>query len=39
MKLPFKNVALIGKHKSLDVAVPLLRLAAFLSARGLGVIV
>ena len=39
MKLPFKNVALIGKHKSPDVAVPLLSLATFLSARGFGVIV
>jgi NAD+ kinase len=39
MKFPFKNVALIGKHKSLEVAAPLLRLAAFLSGRGLNVVV
>jgi NAD+ kinase len=39
MKFPCKNVALIGKHKSPEVAAPLLRLAAFLSARGLQVAV
>ncbi len=39
MKFPFKTVAVIGKHKSLDVAAPLLRLAEFLSARGLQVVV
>ncbi len=39
MKFPFQNVALIGKHKSPEVAVPLLRLAAFLSSRGLNVVV
>jgi NAD+ kinase len=39
MKLPFKTVAVIGKHKSLEVAAPLLRLAQFLSARGLQVVV
>ena len=38
MKFPFKNVALIGKHKSLDVAEPLLRMANFLSGRGLNVL-
>jgi len=37
MKFPFKNVALIGKHKSPEVAAPLLRLAAFLSDMGLNV--
>jgi len=39
MKLSCKNVALIGKHKSPQVAVPLLRLAAFLADRGLNVVV
>ena len=39
MKLSFKNVALIGKHKSPQVAEPLLNLAAFLSSRGLHVVV
>jgi NAD+ kinase len=39
MKFSFKNVALIGKHKSLEVAKPLMRLADFLSARGLNVMV
>jgi NAD+ kinase len=39
MKFPFKNIALIGKLKSLEVAAPLFRLAEFLSARGLNVMV
>ena len=39
MKFPFQNVALIGKHKAPEIAEPLLRLAAFLSARGLTVVV
>ncbi|MFA6921214.1 MAG: NAD kinase [Gallionella sp.] len=39
MKFPFKNVALIGKHKSQDVAAPLLRLAEFLTGKGLSVVV
>ena len=39
MKFPFQNVALIGKYKAPEIAVPLLRLAAFLSARGLNVVV
>lgn len=39
MKFTCKNVALIGKHKSPEVAAPLLRLAEFLSARGLYVVV
>ena len=39
MKFPFRNIALIGKHKSLDVAAPLLRMAEFLSAKGLNVLV
>ncbi len=39
MKFSCKNVALIGKHKSPEVAAPLLRLAQFLTARGLHVVV
>ena len=39
MKFPFQNVALIGKHKAPEIAEPLLRLAAFLSSRGLTVVV
>jgi NAD+ kinase len=33
----FKSVALIGKYKSPEIAEPLLRLAAFLSGRGVSV--
>ena len=39
MKFPFQNVALIGKHKAPEIDEPLLRLAAFLSSRGLTVVV
>ncbi len=39
MKFSCKIVALIGKHKSPEVATPLLRLAQFLTARGLHVVV
>jgi NAD+ kinase len=39
MKFPFQNVALIGKYKAPEIAEPLLRLAAFLSSRGLRVVV
>jgi NAD+ kinase len=39
MKFPFMNVALIGKHKAPEIAAPLLRLAAFLTSRGLTVVV
>ena len=39
MKFPFQNVALIGKHKAPEIAEPLLRLAGFLSSRGLNVVV
>lgn len=39
MKFPFQSVALIGKHKAPDIAGPLLSLAAFLSSRGLNVVV
>ena len=33
----FKSVALIGKYKSPEIAEPLLRLAGFLSGRGVSV--
>jgi NAD+ kinase len=33
MKLPFRNVALIGKYKSPEIAEPLLRLGRFLAER------
>ena len=39
MKFPFKTVALIGKHKTPDIAVPLLRLADFLTDKGVSVVV
>ncbi len=39
MQFTFKNIALIGKHKSPEVAEPLLRLADYLTARGLHVFV
>jgi NAD+ kinase len=39
MKFPFQNIALIGKHKAQKISEPLLGLAAFLSARGLSVVV
>jgi len=39
MKFPFQNVALIGKYKSPEITGSLLRLAAFLSSRGLRVVV
>lgn len=39
MKFPFQNVALIGKHKTPEMAGPLLRLAAFLSSKGLKIAV
>ena len=39
MKFPFKTVALIGKRKSPDIAVPLLRLADFLTDKGIAVVV
>jgi len=39
MKFPFKTVALIGKHNTPDIAGPLLRLAAFLSEKGVAVLV
>ena len=39
MKFPFQTVALIGKHKAPEIEEPLLRLAAFLSAQGVKVVV
>lgn len=39
MKFPFQNVALIGKHKAPEIAGALLSLAAFLSGRGLNIVV
>ncbi len=39
MKFPFQNVALIGKHNAPEIAVPLSRLAGFLTSRGLTVVV
>ena len=39
MKFPFQNVALIGKHGMPEIADPLLRLASFLNAKGLNVVV
>ena len=39
MKFPFKTVALIGKYKAPEITEPLLRLAAFLSGKGVAVVV
>ena len=39
MKFPFQNVALIGKHGAQEITGPLLRLASFLTAKGLNVVV
>lgn len=39
MKTSFKNVALIGKYKSPQIAHPLLELAGFLEERGVGVMI
>ncbi len=39
MKFPFQTIALIGKYRTPEIAGPLLRLAEFLSARGLRVVV
>lgn len=39
MKFPFKTVALIGKRSTPEIAVPLLGLAAFLSGKGVAVMV
>jgi NAD+ kinase len=39
MKTSFKNVALIGKYKSPEIAHPLLELASFLEGRGVQVMI
>lgn len=39
MKFPFRNVALIGKHNTPEIVEPVLRLAGFLTAKGVRVIV
>ncbi len=39
MKFPFQTIALIGKYKAPEIAEPLLRLADFLSAQGVHVVV
>ena len=39
MKFPFRNVALIGKQRTPEIAGPLLRLAEFLTSRGVTVVV
>jgi NAD+ kinase len=39
MKFPFKVIALIGKQNAAEIAAPLMSLAAFLSSRGLTVVV
>jgi len=39
MKFPFKTIALIGKYKSREITDSLLRLAAFLSGKGISVVV
>lgn len=38
-KSPFQNIALIGKYKMPEITAPLLRLAAFISGKGLDVTV
>lgn len=39
MKFPFKTVALTGKYTSPEINEPLLRLAAFLSGKGIDVVI
>ena len=39
MSFPFQTVALIGKHKNPEIIAPLLRLALYLEARNLEVVV
>ncbi|MBI5660499.1 MAG: NAD kinase [Nitrosomonadales bacterium] len=39
MKFPFRTIALIGKYKTPEITGPLLRLADFLSGRGVAVVV
>ncbi len=38
MKFPFQTIALIGKYKTPDISGPLLQLAAFLTEKGLSVV-
>lgn len=39
MNFPFHTIALIGKHRTPEIARPLLRLAGFLSEKGIDVVV
>lgn len=39
MKFPFKTIALIGKHSTPEIGLPLLELASFLAGKGIGVMV
>ena len=39
MKFPFRSVALIGKHRTPEISGPLLRLADFLTSKGIAVVV
>lgn len=39
MKFPFKTVALTGKYTAPEITEPLLRLAAFLSGKGINVVI
>ena len=39
MKFPFKTIALIGKYKTPEITESLLRLAAFLTGKGVAVVV
>jgi NAD+ kinase len=39
MKFPFKTVALVGKYRTPEISEPLLRLAAFLTEKGVAVVV
>ncbi len=39
MKFPFQTIAIIGKHKSPDMAIPILCLGDFLAERGVHVVV
>ena len=39
MRFPFKTIALIGKYKTPEITEPLLRLAEFLSGKGVAVVV
>ena len=38
MSYPFKTIAVIGKHKNLDIVTPLLRLGRYLGSRNLEVL-